>query len=158
MRRLALLALASALLLPLRMAAQNPAPTAPPTAGQLAAARELLEVMHLQEMSAVGVRASLDAQISANPMLQPYRAAMIEWATGLFASEEAKAAFANMYASAFSEEDLRALIAFYHTPLGQRLADNMVSLAEKGAEIGRQLATAHQAELMTRIQSITPAP
>jgi len=156
MRRLALLALACALLLPLRAAAQNP--TTPPTPGQLAAARELLEVMRMQEMSTVGVKATFDAQIRANPMLEPYRATMIEWATELFASEEAKAAFANAYASAFSEADLRALVTFYRTPLGQRLANNMASLAEKGAQIGQQLATAHQAELIERIQRVTPQP
>ncbi|MFL5538866.1 MAG: DUF2059 domain-containing protein [Longimicrobiaceae bacterium] len=156
MRRLALLALACALLLPLRAAAQNPA--TPPTPGQIAAARELLEVMHIQEISTVGVKAAFDGQISANPMLEPYRATMVEWATEIFASEEAKAAFTNLYASSFSEEDLRALVAFYRTPLGQRLTSNMAALAEKGAQIGQQLATAHQAELMERIQRVTPKP
>jgi hypothetical protein len=156
MRRLALLALACALLLPLRAAAQNP--TTPPTPSQIAAARELLEVMRMQEVAAVGVKAAMDGQIRANPLLEPYRATMIEWATGLFASEEAKAAYANAYASAFSEADLRALVAFYRTPLGQRLANNMAALAEKGAQIGEQLATAHQAELMERLQRVTPNP
>ncbi|MFL5385597.1 MAG: DUF2059 domain-containing protein [Longimicrobiaceae bacterium] len=156
MRRLALLALACALLLPLRAAAQNP--TTPPTPGQLAAARELLELMRLQEVSAVGVKVAMDEQIRTNPMLEPYRAAMTEWAAGLFAGEEAKSAFANLYANTFSEADLRALVAFYRTPLGQRLANSQAALTEKGAQIGQQLATAHQAELMERIQRITPKP
>jgi hypothetical protein len=156
MRRLALLALACALLLPLRATAQNP--TTPPTPGQIAAARELLEVMRMQEVSTVGIKAAFEGQIRANPMLEPYRATMVEWATALFASEEAKAAFANVYASTFSEADLRGLVAFYRTPLGQRLASNMASLAEKGAEIGQQLADAHQAELLERIQRVTPKP
>jgi len=156
MRRLALLALACALLLPLRAAAQNP--TTPPTPGQVAAARELLEVMHLQETSAVMVKVTMESQIRANPMLEPYRATMIEWAAGLFAGEDARAAFANAYASAFSEADLRALVAFYRTPLGQRLANSLPALAEKGAEIGQQLVAAHQAELLERIQRVTPRP
>jgi hypothetical protein len=156
MRRLTLLALACALLLPLRAAAQNP--TTPPTPGQLAAARELLEVMRTQEVAAVSVKAAFEGQIRVNPMMEPYRATMVEWATQLFASEEAKAAFANVYASTFTEADLRALVAFYRTPLGQRLANNLATLAEKGAQIGQELATAHQAELLERLQRITPTP
>jgi len=158
MRALSVLVVGCALLLPVRAAAQDTTHTAPPTAGQLAAARELLEVMHLQEVSAVGVKVALEQQIRANPMLEPYRATMNEWGTEMFASEEAKAAFAALYAAAFSEEELRGLLAFFRSPLGQRLASSQAALAEKGAEIGRSLAEAHEADLMARIQRITPKP
>ena len=139
MRRISALVLGCALLLPARAAAQDTARTAPPTAGQLAAARELLEVMHMEEVSAAAMKVAFDEQIRANPAMEPYRAAMTEWGRELFASEEAKAAFATLYAGAFSEADLRALVAFYRTPLGQRLATS-------------------QAELLARIQRVTPKP
>jgi hypothetical protein len=158
MRRFPALLLGCALLLPARAAGQDTARTTPPTAGQMAAARELLEVMHLQEVSAVGVKVALDEQIRANPQLEPYRAAMNAWGAEIFASEEAKTAFATLYAGAFSEADLRQLIAFYRTPLGQRVATSQATLAEKGAEIGRALATARQDDLMARIQRVTPRP
>ena len=54
--------------------------------------------------------------------------------------------------------DLRALIAFYRTPLGQRLASSQATLARQGAEIGRVLATARQADLIERLERITPQP
>jgi hypothetical protein len=158
MRTLSALVLGCALLLPARTAAQDTAAVVPPTAGQLAAARELLEVLRLQEVSAVGMKVALDAQISANPELEPYRAAMNAWGTEIFASEEAKTAFATVYAGAFSEADLRALTAFFRTPLGQRFASAQPSLTAKGAEIGRELANAKRADLMARIQRVTPQP
>jgi hypothetical protein len=158
MRTLSALVLGCALLLPARAAAQDTARTPPPTAGQMAAARELLEVMHLAEVSAVAVKVALDEQIRANPQLEPFRNAMIEWGAEIFAGDEAKTAYATLYAGAFSEADLRQLVAFYRTPLGQRLANSQVTLAAKGAEIGRSLATAHQAELMARLQRIAPQP
>ena len=158
MRALFRLVLGCALLLPARAAAQDSVAIIPPSPGQMAAARELLEVMRLQDVSAIGVKVALDQQIRANPMLEPYRAAMHAWGTELFASEEAKTAFATLYANAFSEADLRALIAFYRSPVGQRLASNQAKLAEKGAEIGRSLAEARQADLLARIQRITPKP
>ncbi|HEV7590565.1 MAG TPA: DUF2059 domain-containing protein [Longimicrobium sp.] len=158
MRTLPALVLGCTLLLPARAAAQDAAPTPPPTAGQISAARELLEVMHLAEVSAVAVKVALDEQIRANPQLEPFRAAMIAWGTEIFASEEAKTAYATLYAGAFSEADLRQLVAFYRSPLGQRLANSQVTLAARGAEIGRALATSHQADLMARLQRIAPQP
>jgi hypothetical protein len=158
MRILPALVLGCALLLPARAAAQDTTRTTPPTAGQLAAARELLEVMHLAEVSAVAVRVALDEQIRANPQLEPFRAAMLEWGAEIFAGEEAKTAYATLYAGAFTEADLRQLVAFYRTPLGQRLANSQAALAAKGAEIGRSLATAHQADLLARLQRMAPQP
>jgi hypothetical protein len=159
MRTLSALVLGCALLLPALAAAQGTTtPATPPTAGQLAAARELMEVLRLQEVSAVGVKVGLDAQIRANPELEPYRAAMNAWGAEIFASEEAKTAFATLYAGAFSEADLRAMTAFFRTPLGQRFAAAQPTLAAKGAEIGRALATAKQADLMARIQRVAPQP
>jgi hypothetical protein len=157
MRSFPALLLGCALLLPARAAAQETATTTP-TAGQMAAARELLEVMHLQDVSAAAVKVALEEQIRADPQLEPYRAVMNAWGSEIFASEEAKTAFATLYAGAFSEADLRQLVAFYRTPLGQRLASSQVTLAAKGAEIGRALATARQADLMARIQRLTPQP
>jgi len=158
MRIAPVLVLAGALLLPARAAAQGGTAGTPPTASHLAAARELLSAMHLEEVSAVGVKVMLDTQISATPAMEPYRAVMTEWANEIFASEEARAAFAALYASTFSEAELRQMTAFYRSPLGQRMAQNQATLAVKGAEIGRALATARQTDLMARIQRVTPAP
>ena len=158
MRSLSAFCLACALLLPARAAAQDTARTAPPTAGQMAAARELLEVIHMQEVAAAGVKVALDQQIRADPQLEGYRAVMNEWAGEIFSSEEAKTAFATLYADAFTEADLRALIAFFRSPVGQRFASSQASLAVKGGEVGRTLAAARQADLMARIQRVSPQP
>ena len=158
MRSVSALLLACALALPARAAAQDTARTTPPTAGQMAAARELLEAMRMLERAAVEVRVAIDQQIGADPQLAPYRATIHEWGREIVSSEEAKAAFATLYASAFSEADLRQLAAFFRTPLGQRFASSQAALTEKGAEIGRSLASARQADLMARIQRITPKP
>jgi hypothetical protein len=124
----------------------------------MAAARELLDVVRLQEVAAAGMRVSIDEQIRGNPAMEPYRTVMKEWGSEIFASQEAKNLFATIYAETFSEEDLRALVAFYRTPLGQRLANSQATLTVRGAEAGRNLATAHQADLMARIQAMQPKP
>jgi len=124
----------------------------------LAAAREYLEAVNVQQLAAAGVEVSLEQQIRANPAMEPYRATMMEWARGLFASAEAQTAFAELYAEAFDEADLRALTAFYRTPLGRRVAEIQPKLAERGAEVGRKLAEANQADLLARLERVKPAP
>lgn len=128
------------------------------TPSHLQAAREYLEAVHVQQLAAAGVEVTLDQQIRTSPEMEPYRAAMMEWARELFASAEAKTAFAELYAEAFNEADLRALTAFYRTPLGQRVAQIQPKLAERGAEVGRRLAESHQADLVARLERVKPKP
>lgn len=163
MHRLRSLVLGCALVLPVGAAAQvaAPAPAANPAtpafaASHMAAARELLDVVHLQEVAAAGVQVSIEQQIRTNPAMEQYRTVMKEWAADIFAGEEAKNAFAAVYARYFTEADLRALVAFYRTPLGQKLASSQATLATSGAEVGRQLAEAHQADLLARLEAATP--
>jgi hypothetical protein len=160
MHRLRALVVGCALLLPVGLAAQDStaARAAPASASHMAAARELLEAVRLQEVAAAGVRVSIDEQIRTNPGLEPYRTTMKEWATQIFAGDEAKNAFAALYAGYFSEAELRQLIAFYRTPLGQKLAGSQAVLTVRGAELGRSLAEAHQAELVARLEALTPKP
>ncbi|HKP74986.1 MAG TPA: DUF2059 domain-containing protein [Longimicrobiaceae bacterium] len=159
MRSLRALVVGCALLFPAGLAAQSTPPARAPIApSHLAAARELLEVLHLQDVAAAGVQVALEEQIRTNPAMEPYRTVMKEWASSIFSGDEAKNAFATIYAEAFSEADLRALVAFYRTPLGQKLASSQTTLTVRGAEVGRNLATAHQADLMARIQAMQPKP
>lgn len=128
------------------------------TPSHMAAAREYLEVMRIQQMAETGVQLSLEQQIRTNPEMEQYRAAMMEWARELFASAKAQTAFAELYAEALTEADLRALTAFFRTPLGQRVAEIQPKLAERGAEVGRRLAEESQADLMTRLQRVQANP
>lgn len=151
--RIPLLLLGCTLLLPARGAAQGgtPAPPAPASSiapSHLAAARQFLDLMHIQETAAAGMTVAMDQQVQANPGLAAYRGTMEKWARDLFASEEAVNAFATMYAETFTEPELRELITFYRSPIGQRLAGRQAELARRGAEVGQRLAQAHQAELI----------
>lgn len=153
-RTLVLLGFALALSTP--AAAQEAARSFTPT--RLAAARELLEVVNVQQISSAAVEVMLEQQIETNPEMAPYRATMLQWARDVFASEEARDAFSRLYAAEFTEEDLRALTAFYRTPLGKRLADSQGTLARRGGEVGRRLAESHQADLIARLAKVKVEP
>lgn len=157
MPRLRALALAcGALLLPVCLTAQ-PA-TTPIAPSHMAAARAFVDALRLSEVAAAGVNVSIDEQVRANPALEPFRTTMKEWGIALFTTDEAKNAFAEVYASTFTESELRQLVAFYQTPLGQKVAASQATLTARGAEIGRNLAQAHQADLMARVQSQMAKP
>ena len=128
------------------------------TPSHMAAARELLQVVNVQQITSAAVEVMLEQQIETNPEMAPYRATMLQWARDVFASEEASDAFSRLYAAEFSEADLRALTAFYRTPLGKRLADSQGALARRGGEIGRQLAESHQADLIARLAKVKVTP
>lgn len=155
MRIIRILLLGFGLLVPAVAAAQD-TPAAAVSATHLAAARELYEILRVQDAAVAAMAISLDEQIKANPVLAPYREAMMKWGRDLFSGDEAKNAFAGAYASRLSEADLRELVAFFRTPVGQRFAENQAHLAREGAEIGRRLAEAHQAELLAQIQALQP--
>lgn len=161
MRRI-VFALSFALALAAPVAAQDTAPPARDfTPSHMAAAREFLQAIQMHKLSMAGVEAMFGEQIRANPGMGRYREAMFAWARDLFSSEEATNAFAALYAESFSEEDLRALTAFYRTPLGQRVAAMQPVMATRGAELGRRLAERKQADLIARLQQVdskTPAP
>lgn len=120
----------------------------------MAVARELLEAVQIQKVSMAGVEAMIGDQIRTNPQMGRYREAMLAWARDIFSSEEATNAFAALYAEAFNEEDLRALLAFYRTPLGQRVATMQPIMATRGADLGRRLAERKQADLIARLQQV----
>ena len=153
-RTLVLLGFAVALSTP--AAAQETARTIAPS--HMAAARELMGVVNAQQVAATAVEVMLEQQIETDPAMAPYRGAMLEWAREVFASDEARDAFSRLYAEEFSEEDLRALTAFYRTPLGKRLAESQGPLARRGGEVGRRLAESHQADLIARLAKVKAKP
>lgn len=150
---IALAVLALALALPLR------AQEAPAAAGRalrpshVAAARELLALLRMEETAvAVGMQA-YDLQASASPQAAAFRDLVEAWTREVFTSEEARDAFARAYAESLSEEDLLALAEFYRTPLGARVAAAQIGMATKGAVIGQQLAAERQGVLQERMMA-----
>lgn len=156
--RLAPPTLLSLLLLSGPAAAQvgAPAPAAAAHAlapSHLAAARELLDAILFEETAMAAAMSAFDQQTAASPESAAFRDLVEAWTREVFSGEEAKAAFAGAYAERLSEADLRALVTFYRTDLGKRLAAQLPELAVAGARIGQQLAGRHQAVLQERIEA-----
>ena len=161
MRLLRTLLIGCALLLPRVAFAQDSTAT---TTNQniapshLAVARQLVAAVHMIDAASVGMQVALDEQVRTHPMLAPYRGALMQWATELLSSEEAQNGFARLYAEEFTEDELRQILAFYQSPVGQKLASRQANLGRRGAEFGRTLAEEHQADLFKLLGNVQTKP
>lgn len=79
--------------------------------------------------------------------------------------ESMKGEYQKLYAAAFTEEDLDAMLAFYRSPAGQRMVEKNPELMEKAALLGQERAAGLQPdierlaqELMTKLAGAQAAP
>lgn len=139
-----------------RAGAQTQAPAAAaPSPAQLSAARELLKLIDLDRTLQGSADMMIEAQLSANPMLAPYGDVLRQWAGKYLTWEVMGERMAAVYASTFTEAELRDLVAFYRTPVGRKLAHETPALVQKGGEVGAAVAQEHQAELLAMIEART---
>ena len=117
------------------------------------AATELIKLMGLEEQMLGGAAAMVDAMSSQSPELRQYRDVIIEWAESIMTWETFGPQLTQIYAEAFTENELRDLIAFYKTPTGQKTLSLMPELTQKGAQLGVTEAQAHIPRLQQMIQA-----
>ena len=122
-------------------------------ASHMAAAKELFTLMQVGETMLATMESAFDQQAKMNPELAQYQDVMMAWGRKIMLSDEAIGEFLKAYAGAFSEKDIREMIAFYKTPVGQKLVAKQPELAKQGAAIGARMAETHQAELQEMIQA-----
>jgi len=125
----------------------------PYSASHRQAAADLLLETGAKENAVAGASAMVDAMIQGNPMLAPYRDVLVSWSEKVMTWENMKPRMVDLYASTFSEQELRDLAAFYKTPLGAKSLRVLPELVQKGAQIGADLAMEHQGELQAMLEA-----
>lgn len=119
--------------------------------GARAEAERLLDVMHMDDVLDAAIDTALDAQVTANPGLAPYRAVMRGFLAKHMSYAALKPQLVDLYASEFTATELADTIAFYSTGTGQKLLEKLPSLMGKGAELGQQSIQEHLPELQALI-------
>lgn len=96
------------------------------------------------------------------PAIDDIRAAFHDWLEQEIVWDELKPELVEVYVGAFSEDELRELLEFYRTPLGQKTLKKLPALFAEAARIGQLYAKKKEAGLVSRIQKVvaqhTPAP
>jgi hypothetical protein len=132
--------------------AATPAPAPAPTPGQIKAATELMQVMHADKTLRDAISAAFDVQIQNNPAMAPYRSAMQQFANKYLTWDDLGPQLTTVYAQVFTESELKDLIAFYKSPIGQKLSSQQATLAAKSQAIGLAVVQAHQADLVALLR------
>ena len=104
------------------------------------------QVIEQEKQKLVGRTARVLAQYGNPPQFQALakktEAAMLDVAVKTCGWDAVKDEMIDVYAANFTDEEIRALKAFYSTPAGQSYADKEVALVMKMAEVGqRKIAT-----------------
>ena len=152
MMRLTILALAATLTIAAR-------PAAAQETLRHEMALQLLEAMRMPDQVAASIATVVATQTRQNPDLPGLGEVLREFLSRYVTWDAMKDEYAELYAGAFTEEELREMTAFYRTPAGQKLARSTAQLTRLGAELGERTMRAHSAELDQLIaQRVGTAP
>ena len=127
-------ALAAFVLVPAPVAAQTPAPDARKTA----VIRQLLDVLHAADLMVGAMEANIPAQRAASAAagIPP-----VFWDRLLAAARARRGelldALVRVYARAYDLSELEGLVAFYKSPLGQRVIALQPGLLQESTEAGQ---------------------
>jgi uncharacterized protein len=108
---------------------------------------EFLKVVGIERTINASANAVVQGLIQVNPPLAPYRDIIVQWASKHITWQAAAPEITKIYKDAFTEPELRDVIAFYRTPTGQKVLLKLPEVMQQGAAVGAKLALAHTAEL-----------
>ncbi|HYW12889.1 MAG TPA: DUF2059 domain-containing protein [Longimicrobium sp.] len=121
-----------------------------PSAGEMAAIRELLEVSRARENFIRGMELGMAAG-GLTELDDNLRKVVRDFMDEHFAYAELEPQFIQAYADQFTEAEIRAITAFYRTPAGMRMVERTpeLGIAIQQATMGRMMEL--MPELMERV-------
>ena len=116
-------------------------------------AEKLLDMMGMQEMMDQSVSQMLDIQLQQQPDLAPFKGVMIEFFNKNMSYESIKPELIKMYSEAFTASELKEIIAFYSTDVGQKSIQKMPALTAQGAQLGATRVQQNIGDLQAMIEA-----
>jgi hypothetical protein len=134
--------------------ASKPAPTAAPlSAPQRAAVADLFAALKLQQEVQSMPESMIDGEIARNPGMAPFRDLMVAWLKKYMTWPAMEPQLTQLYASNFTEEELKTMAAFYRSPAGQKAVQKMPEMMQRTAMLGAQLSQPHSEELKKQMSA-----
>ena len=143
--------------LALVLAAAAPAAAQPgqgePSASELAAARELLEVSRTRENFILAMELGME-QGGMGELTPEVRTVLREFMDEHFRFEDLEPEMIRLYADLYTEEEIRGMTAFYRTPLGQRMIETLPQLSAASTRIAQERLQTVMPQLIQRIMEV----
>jgi uncharacterized protein len=117
-----------------------------------AAVLELFSLMDMNHVLSESTEAMLAAQIEGNPALAPFAPKFRQFFAKYLSWETLRDDLVGIYSKAFTEPEVKQLVAFYKTPIGKKALQQMPKLMQQGAQIGAERVQKHMPELMQMLQ------
>lgn len=121
-----------------------------PSASEVAAVRELLEVSRTRENFIRAMELGME-QGGMGEMTPQIRAVLSEFMDEHFRYDEMEPDFIRMYTDMYTEEEIRGLSAFYRTPLGQRMIETLPEISATSQRIVMERLQSAMPELIRRM-------
>jgi uncharacterized protein len=119
----------------------------------LAAATELLAVMRADALVRASVENQFQLQSNADPALAAYDEVIDRFTDKYLSWNVLKDDLTRLYASAYTEAELRQLTAFFKSPLGQKTIRIADTLHDLSAVIGERYLSGHLDELQKMLDA-----
>ena len=103
-----------------------------------AAVEQLFKLTHMEQKVNESVDNVLLIQLQQSPQLEPHRQALDDFLQQHIGWNSMKEAIAAMYMEAFSEAELNEMNAFYITPIGQRVINDVPQLVQRRNQLAMQ--------------------
>lgn len=126
---------------------------ASPTPAHREAVRRLIEVTRVRELMEESTQTMLKGQLEQMPQLAPVANILEDFYREQLAWSVVEPDFTRIYLDVFTEREVRDLIAFYQTPLGQAMLAKMPVLMAKSNELTARRIQAAMPQLMQRLQA-----
>jgi len=117
----------------------------------------LFRLIQMEDKINESVASVVQLQLQQNPQLQKDRKTLEAFLRKYIGWAALKEDIAHMYMQAFSEEELKAMNAFYITPTGQKVINVVPQLVQQRNQLAMQRLQQHIGELQ-EIVSGTPDP
>jgi len=115
------------------------------------AAESLLGLMDMEKLLGDSIDQMLQIQVQQNPTLAQYQPQMKAFLAKYMSWASLKDEMITIYATEFSEAELKEVTAFYQTPVGKKMVQKMPALMAKGAQLGQKRVQDHLPELQAAI-------
>lgn len=116
-------------------------------------AAKLLNAMEMEIAFERSIEQMVEVQITRNPSIKPYQDVMRRFFQKYMSYEELKPEIIQLYADAFTAQELREINTFYASPTGKKTIKLMPDLMTRGAEVGSRRIQANIHELQQMIQA-----
>ena len=95
--------------------------------------------------------ASLDLTPEGQEVMQEVKEELMTWFSGFFVWEQIRDLYIDIYIEVFTEEEINELVAFYQTPLGQKLLAKMPVLMQVSMQRTQAIMQKRMPEFQRRL-------